>query len=167
MSEMIEHFASKYGLFLCVECGKCVAVCPIGEVFDNFSYEVSPRGVIEKILIDPEIPEDDSMWFCLTCDLCTDLCPAGVRFRDFVEVARQWMIKTGVTQHGSFCDSCGTYLYPLHTLEYVKQTLGENTEEILRLCPSCRRYELGEKVKTLLPGKHKVSTAQSQMGDNQ
>jgi heterodisulfide reductase subunit C len=166
MSEMIEQLASKYGLFLCVECGKCVAICPIGEIFNNFSYEISPRGVIERIMIDPEIPEDDSLWFCLTCDLCTDLCPAGVRFRDFVEVTRQWLIKTGITQYGSFCENCGKYLYPRYILEYMKQTLGDEAEEFLRLCPSCRRYEIGEKLKTLLPGKRKVSSPRVQVGDN-
>ena len=167
MSEVIEQLASKYGLFLCVECGKCVAVCPIGDIFNNFSYEVSPRGIIERILIDPEIPEDDSLWFCLTCDLCTELCPAGVRFRDFIEVTRQWLIENGVTRYGSFCDSCGTYLYPQYILEYAKQTLGENTEELLRLCPRCRRYEIGSKVKTLLPGKQKVRAQRAQEEENQ
>jgi heterodisulfide reductase subunit C len=163
----IEQLADQYGLFLCVECGKCVAVCPIGEIFNNFSYEVSPRGVIERILIDPELPEDDSLWFCLTCDLCTNLCPAGVRFRDFIEVARQWLIKNGVTQYGSFCDSCGAYLYPRYILEYMKQTLGENTEELLRLCPRCRRYEIGGTLKKLLPGKQKISTPRAHVEDNQ
>lgn len=163
----IEQLADQYGLTLCVECGKCVAICPIGEVFTDYSYEVSPRGVIERILIDPEVPQDDSMWFCLTCDLCTDLCPAGVRFRDFVEVARQWVIKTGITQHGSFCESCGVYLHPQYILEYVKQTLGDNTEEILKLCPRCRRYKIGGTLKTLVPGRFKVNTPPSHMGGNQ
>ena len=162
----IEQLTSEYGLFLCVECGKCVAVCPIGEVFNNFPYEVSPRGLIERLMIDPEIPEDDSLWFCLTCDLCTDLCPAGVRFRDFVQVLRQWLIEKGVTQYGSFCDNCGAYLYPQHTFEYMIQTLGENSEELLSLCPRCRRYEIGEKVKTLLPGKQRVSIQQVRLGDD-
>jgi Fe-S oxidoreductase len=157
MSNVIEQLASEYGLFLCVGCGKCVAVCPIGEIYNDFPYEVSPRGVIERLVIDSEIPEDDSLWFCLTCDLCTDLCPAGVRFRDFVEVARQWLIKDGVTQYGSFCDSCGTYLNPRYVLEYMEETLGEKSEELLRLCPRCRQYKIGGKLKALLPGKHKVN----------
>lgn len=151
MSDLIMQLINRYGLTLCVECGKCAAVCPIGEIFNSFSYEISPRGVIERILVDPELPEDDSLWFCLTCDLCTNLCPAGVRFRDFIEVARQCLIKAGVTQHGLFCDRCGTYLYPRIILPYLKQTLGEDMEEHLRLCPSCRRYNIGAKIKNLLP----------------
>lgn len=156
MSDAIERLASQYGLFLCVECGKCVAVCPMGEIFDDFSYEVSPRGVIERVLLDSEIPKDSQFWFCLTCDLCTNLCPAGVRFRDFIEAARWLTVEAGVTGYGSFCRNCGAYLCPRHTVEYLKQTLGEATEELLTLCPRCRQYDFGERVKALAPGKLKV-----------
>jgi heterodisulfide reductase subunit C len=162
----IEKLADQYGLYLCMECGKCVAVCPMQEIYTHVSYEISPRGVIERLLMDPEIPEDDSLWFCLTCDLCTDLCPAGVRFSDFIEGARQWLIKNGVTKYGSFCENCGAYLYPRYILEYMEETLGENAEELLRLCPRCRRYEIGAKVKALLPGKQKVNTQQVYMREN-
>ncbi|HEY44704.1 MAG TPA: 4Fe-4S dicluster domain-containing protein [Anaerolineae bacterium] len=163
---MIESLASKYGLYLCVECGKCVAICPMGEIYTHVSYEISPRGIIERILLDPEIPEDDCLWFCLTCDLCTNLCPAGVRFRDFVEVARQVAIKNGITEYSSFCDGCGTYLYPEHILGYLKQELGETAEELLTLCPRCRRYDFGEKLKAQIPGKRKVGSLEVETGDS-
>jgi heterodisulfide reductase subunit C len=162
----IEKLADQYGLFLCVECGKCVAVCPMEEIYTQVSYEMSPRGIIERILLDPELPEDDCMWFCLTCDLCTNLCPAGVRFRDFVEVIRQVAMKTGVTEYSSFCESCGTYLYPQHILAHLKQVLDGNTEELLRHCPRCRRYEIGGKVKAQLPGKRQVGSPTMQIGNN-
>ncbi|MBE9506483.1 MAG: 4Fe-4S dicluster domain-containing protein [Chloroflexi bacterium] len=166
MSDIVERLASEYGLFLCVECGKCVAVCPMGEIFDDFSYEVSPRGVIERVLLDFETPEDSRFWFCLTCDLCTNLCPAGVRFRDFVETARRLTIEAGGTEHGSFCHNCGAYLWPRHTVEYLKQTLGEASEELLMLCPRCRKYNFGEKVKALVPGSRKVHARQAQAGES-
>lgn len=152
ISEAIERLARRYELVLCVECGKCVAVCPMGELFDDFSYEVSPRGVIEGILLRTEKLGDGRLWFCLTCNLCTDLCPAGVRFRDFVEAVRGLTIKAGITEHGVCCRNCNVYLWPQHTIEYLKRTLGEAAEEILTLCPRCRQYDLGEKVKALLPG---------------
>ncbi|HEY46101.1 MAG: hypothetical protein AMJ88_12575 [Anaerolineae bacterium SM23_ 63] len=162
----IEQLADQYGLFLCVECGKCVAVCPMGEIYTHVSYEASPRGIIERILLDPGIPEDDSLWFCLTCDLCTDLCPAGVRFRDFVEAIRQVAMKTGITEYSSFCDSCGTYLYPQHILEYLKQALGEPAEKLLTLCTRCRRYHFGIKLKAQMPGKRKVGSPKVQIGNS-
>jgi ferredoxin len=152
----VERLVNQYGLFLCVECGKCVAVCPMGEIFDDFSYEVSPRGIIERALLNLEVIEDSRFWFCLTCDLCTDLCPAGVRFRDFVEAIRLMAIESGMREHGLFCRNCGAYLWPWHTVNYLRQKLGEAAEEFLTLCPKCRQYEFGEKVKALAPGSRKV-----------
>ncbi|MGA9348536.1 MAG: 4Fe-4S dicluster domain-containing protein [Anaerolineae bacterium] len=165
MSDAIERLANQYGLSFCVECGKCVAVCPMGEIFDDFSYEVSPRGVIERALLDLEIMEDARLWFCLTCDLCTNLCPAGVRFRDFVEASRWLTIEAGAGVYGSFCRNCGAYLWPQHTVEYLKKTLGEAAEKLLTLCPRCRQYDFGDKVKALAPGSRKVHTQVAQVGE--
>jgi heterodisulfide reductase subunit C len=130
----------------------------MGEIFDDFSYEVSPRGVIEAVLIEGAVEtlNTDGFWFCLTCDLCTNLCPAGVRFRDFVEAIRCIAIESGMTEQSLFCRNCGAYLWPGHTVKYLKQTLGEASEELLTLCPTCRQYGFGEKVKTLEPGSRKV-----------
>lgn len=161
--QKIELLVEQYDLSFCVECGKCVAVCPMGEIFDDFSYEVSPRGVIERALLGLEILEHVGVWFCLTCDLCTDLCPAGVRFRDFVEAVRQLTIEAGFTEHGSFCQECGAYICPRHTVEYLKQSLGKVAEELLTICPSCRRYSFGEKVRGLASGSRKVYIRRAQV----
>lgn len=163
----VEQLAEHYRLFLCVECGKCVAVCPMGEIFDDFSYEVSPRGVIEAILVEGDVEElrANRIWVCLTCDLCTNLCPAGVLFCDFIEAVRLMAIESGVTEHCLFCRNCGTYLEPWHTVKYMKQTLGEAAEELLTLCPKCRQYDFGEKVKALTPGNRKVNSQLSETGN--
>jgi heterodisulfide reductase subunit C len=79
-------------------------------IFGDLSYESSPRRIIEGVLADSIVPEDNWLWFCLTCNLCTDLCPMGVCLRDFIEAARRLLIEAGVTEHGSFCRDCGTYL---------------------------------------------------------
>ncbi len=165
MPDDIGRLADEYGLSLCVECGKCVAVCPMGEIFDDFSYEVSPRGVIESALLNLDVPDDGRLWFCLTCDLCTDLCPAGVRFRDFVEAVRRLTIAAGDTAYASFCHNCGAYLWPVHTVEYLKQKLGEAGEELLTLCPRCRQYGFGERMKGLIPGSRRVHAAGGQTGE--
>jgi len=164
MADALEQVINRYGLALCVECGKCVAACPMGEVFDDFCYEVSPRGVIEAALIDGEgaILGGDRLWFCLTCDLCTDLCPAGVRFRDFVEASRWLAIGSGVKEHSQFCRHCGSYLWPVHTVEYLKGMLGEAAEGTLTLCPRCRRYEFGAKAKAQLPGSRRPHPRQAE-----
>lgn len=164
----IEQLAGQYGLFLCVDCGKCVAVCPMGEIFSDFSYEVSPRGVIEAVLIEGivEVLNADWFWFCLTCDLCTDMCPAGVRFRDFVEAIRIIAIGSGVTEYSLFCRNCGIYLWPCHTVAHVKQTLGEAAEELITLCPKCRQYDFGEKVKAMVSGNRKVTPQEAKTAED-
>jgi ferredoxin len=120
-------------------------------IFDDFSYEISPRGVIEAVLVEGDIEtlSTDRFWYCLTCDLCTDLCPAGVRFRDFVQAFRHLALESGVMDHGSFCRNCGTYLQPQRVTDYMDEALGKFTEEFLTLCPTCRKYDLAGKIKTL------------------
>jgi Fe-S oxidoreductase len=128
------------------------------EIFEDFSYEVSPRGIVEKALFGFDLLTDVGIWFCLTCEVCTELCPAGVRFRDFVGGVRALAIEVGVTEHGLFCERCGKFVVPLHTAEYIEGKLnGENAAgEYLRLCPSCRRYEFTAKLKDMRPGKSRV-----------
>jgi heterodisulfide reductase subunit C len=165
MSNAMERLASQYRLFLCMQCGTCVAACPMWQIFDDFSHKVSPRMVVARATRGLEKLEHVGIWFCLTCDLCTDLCPAGVRFRDFAEAARQLAIEEGITEHGSFCCKCGAYLWPLHTVQYLKQMLGETSEELLTLCPKCRRHDFGNKVKALTPGSRRVYTEERQVGE--
>jgi heterodisulfide reductase subunit C len=104
------------GAMLCVECGKCASACPMTEIFEDFSYEVSPRGIVEKALFGFELLTDVGIWFCLTCDVCTEICPAGVRFRDFVQGVRALAIEQGVTERGLFCERCGKFVVSMHTL---------------------------------------------------
>lgn len=133
-----------------------VAACPMAEIFEDFSYRVSPRGIIERALLDLDILQEVGLWFCLACDLCTDLCPAGVKYRDFVEGARRLALEEGLTEQGLFCQRCGRYFLLLHTLEYLRERLGEVTDGYLALCPHCRRYEWGGRVKEMVPGSRRV-----------
>jgi heterodisulfide reductase subunit C len=139
---------------LCVECGKCTSACPMTEIFEDFSYDVSPRGIVEKALLGFDLLTDVGIWFCLTCDVCTELCPAGVRFRDFVGGVRALAIEEGLTDHGVFCERCGKFVVPLHTVEYVQGKVSDQeAQDYLRLCPSCRRYEFTARVKDMHPGR--------------
>jgi heterodisulfide reductase subunit C len=146
------------GAYFCVECGKCTSACPMTEIFEDFSYEASPRGIVEKALLGFDLLTDVGIWLCLTCDVCTELCPAGVRFRDFVQGVRAAAVEEGITEHGAFCERCGKFVVPLHTAEYIRQKVkGDHAaDEYLRLCPSCRQYEFTAKVKDLRPGRSRV-----------
>jgi heterodisulfide reductase subunit C len=143
---------------LCVECGKCASACPMTEIFEDFSYEVSPRGIVEKALLGFDLLTDVGIWFCLGCDVCTQLCPAGVAFRDFVQGVRTLAIEDGLTEHGLFCERCGRFVVPVHTVEYIQGKVKgrDGAREYLRLCPSCRQYELTARWKEMRPGRSRV-----------
>lgn len=151
-SDHIEVLVNQHNLHCCVQCGKCVAVCPMGQIFDDFCYEVSPRGIIELATLNYGTPESDHLWYCLTCDLCTDMCPMGVNIRDFVESMRRLALDRGDREHAFFCRSCNVYLSPAHTLEYLLQVLGNSAEEYLTQCNKCRKESFGKKVKGIRPG---------------
>jgi hypothetical protein len=65
---------------------------------------------------------------------------------DFVEGVRALAMEQGVTEHGLFCERCGKFVVPMHTVEY------------LCLCPQCRQYELTEHLKDMRPGRSRVKT---------
>lgn len=135
-------------LSLCVECGKCVASCPMAEFYGKFSFVFSARGVIKKALLGLDMLNDPNIWFCLECELCAQLCPAGVKYAEFVEDVRQLAISEGITDNSVVCPRCGRYYAPLPVLERLKEILtgmgyaGEFTE----LCEECRRADVAEKV---------------------
>jgi heterodisulfide reductase subunit C len=87
MSNTIDEIINEAKLFYCVECGKCVGACPMREVYEEFSYELSPRCINKKALLGfdiLDIVKGKEIWFCLGCTVCTEICPAGVRYAEFV-----------------------------------------------------------------------------------
>ena len=135
-------------LSLCVECGKCVASCPMAEFYDRFSFLFSARGIIKKALLGLDILKDSNIWFCLECDVCARLCPAGVKYAEFVEDIRQLAISEGITENSAVCPRCGRYYIPLPTKERLKEILAGSglAGEFIELCPQCRRDDMAEKL---------------------
>lgn len=87
--------------FLCLECGKCTAVCPIS--VHNGSY--SPRRLLaEGVFYDAkELVSDSLLWSCLTCRLCSQRCPVDVKFSEYMRDMRAEAAslgKTGNASHG-------------------------------------------------------------------
>jgi len=131
---------------------------PHGGDIEDFTYEASRPGMVDKALLAVDLLVDLGVWFCLTGDVCTDLCPAGVRFRDVVQGVRAVAVEEGITEHGAFCERCGRFVVPVNTVQYIQGTLkgAEAAEEYLRLCPSFRRYEFTARVKDMRPGRSRV-----------
>lgn len=80
--------------FLCLECGKCTAVCPISKYNNSFS----PRRMIaEGLFYGPDnLLNDRLLWSCLTCRLCSQRCPVDVEFSGMMRDYRAEAYKAGM-----------------------------------------------------------------------
>jgi Fe-S oxidoreductase len=76
-------------VLLCLECGKCTAICPA----HRGNPEFTPRGLVKQGILmneDGEGPltSDSSMWHCITCGLCKEVCYSDVNIPAFVRAIR-------------------------------------------------------------------------------
>jgi len=66
---------------MCVECGKCTAVCPVAAVNPEFA----PRLLAMRALFGGEsLLEGLEIWRCDLCGACNAFCPYGVDFVGFI-----------------------------------------------------------------------------------
>jgi Fe-S oxidoreductase len=88
MIEDIREIIDKNRVWLCIDCGKCGAVCPISR-WESRAF-TSPRLLIEKTIQGQleDVMDDPLFWSCLICKQCTQLCPSDVHFTEFVRDAR-------------------------------------------------------------------------------
>ena len=151
MARSVDEIINDKKVFYCVECGKCVAVCPMAEVYQEFAYELSPRGINKRALLGfdvLDILKDKKIWFCLGCTACTEICPAGVKYAEFIESLRLLAIEEGNTDYCVKCKRCGDYYIPTPILDNMRDNLAQKglSCELLDQCPKCRKYDLVKKV---------------------
>ena len=124
------------GAFQCVECGKCVALCPMAETSPGFSRVKSPRGVVQQALRGmDDMPGVDS---CLQCRSCSQTCPAGVDVAGLIADLRRLQARAKL----SLCSCCGAPLLPADAGRYVEGAVNAGFEGEIgyaSLCPACRR----------------------------
>jgi Fe-S oxidoreductase len=140
--ERILRIAKESGIDRCVECGRCTAVCPMAEMYVNFSVAMSPRGVIKKALTGKALAADKNLWYCAECNAGTDACPQQVSCRDLVRGMRRMVLEEGKVEGMSLCPCCGEPFLALAVEEFVLGRLKEeppNVKEWLKLCTACRR----------------------------
>jgi heterodisulfide reductase subunit C len=147
--EEIEKLIEEYRLGRCFECGKCTASCPMAGFFGSIEYGQSPRGIIEKALLNADLVTDDAIWYCLTCEVCTKGCPSGVYFRDFIEALRRLALQRGHDRYGARCRRCGGYFLPTITQKELIKKLDRDSDslEFLFFCPVCRRRAFSPRIK--------------------
>ena len=150
----IKQCTSKNNLNLCLECGKCSAVCPMLDFYGEYEYRRSPRGVVERLSLAPEdIEEEEALWYCLTCQECTFFCPSGVDFQSFMMELRELLLERGHKKYAVFCHVCGEYLMPKKEFEYLQKDpdKGKHLGELLAVCPRCKKTGYAEVLHRVAP----------------
>jgi Fe-S oxidoreductase len=140
--ESLRRIEKESGIDHCVECGRCTAVCPMAEMYVNFSIAMSPRGIIKKALTGEALAADRNLWYCTECNAGTDACPQQVSCRDLVRGLRRLALAAGNPEEMSLCPSCGEPFLAIPVEEFVLVRLKEeppNVKNWLKLCPACRR----------------------------
>jgi heterodisulfide reductase subunit C len=135
----VKQYAGVYG---CVECGRCVAVCPMADMYVNFSIAMSPRGVIKKALVGEDLIRDKNIWYCTECNAGTDVCPQGVSCRDLIHGLREIAMAGDAMDDAKYCTCCQKPFVAVPVEDFVFARLRNeqpNVLKILELCPSCRR----------------------------
>ncbi|MEI8172052.1 MAG: 4Fe-4S dicluster domain-containing protein [Deltaproteobacteria bacterium] len=126
----------------CVECGRCVAACPMAEMYANFSIEMSPRGIIKKTLIGDSVVDDQNIWYCTECNAGTDTCPQGVSCRDLIRKLREAAVSENLPENAKPCKCCGKTFVAIPVENFVYGRLKDeppNVFGMLDICPPCRR----------------------------
>ena len=152
MTDSINRIIKEAKLFCCIECGKCVAACPMGKIDGEFPFESFPRVILRKALLGYGFLEKRELWLCYSCKVCSEICPKGVRYREFIEAIRLLAIEGGIIDHCSFCERCGKYFLPTPQLDNIRGEMEKRklSNEFLNLCPKCRRYDFLDRVKKTL-----------------
>ncbi len=158
LSKEIQELIDKNHLNMCLECGKCSAVCPMVAFYGgDFVYKRSSRSIAERLCFDPKGIYDEAIWYCLACKECTFFCPSGVDFQDFMMDLRNLLISKGHTEHAHFCSKCGGYMMPKMQIRTLKKNLN-GTGDLLYECPHCSRNRQAEVLRRLSPKGRRINT---------
>lgn len=140
LKQAIQTLMETNRLNLCVECGKCSAICPMVNFYGEYVHNRCTRSIVERLYFDPESIDDEALWYCWACTECTFFCPSGVDFQSFMTAFRQLLVSNGYGEHARFCKVCGTYMMPNRQLEYLEATLDrKGNAELLFECPNCKK----------------------------
>ncbi len=140
--QAVNRINREAGIYACVECGRCTAVCPMAEMYTTFSVAMSPRGIIKKAIMGEDLIHDVNLWYCTECNAGTDVCPQGVSCRDLVRGLREIAVKEGLGDKAQICPRCGERFVAVPVEEFVLSRLAaeaHGVHELLKVCPACRR----------------------------
>ncbi|MBN2033492.1 MAG: 4Fe-4S dicluster domain-containing protein [Deltaproteobacteria bacterium] len=140
LNDRIQELIEANHLHLCVECGKCSAVCPMVNFYGEYVPNRCTRSVVERLRFGTDFVDDEALWYCWACKECTFFCPSGVDFQSFMTGFRLLLVSHGYREQAHFCSVCGAYLMPKKQLECLEATMNDKpNKELLYECPKCKK----------------------------
>jgi heterodisulfide reductase subunit C2 len=90
--EMIKEISGE-DVFVCYQCGKCTAGCPMADNMD-----IMPNQIIRLLQIGAfdELLEHNAQWLCASCQTCTSRCPKGVDLARIMEAVRILLLRQNI-----------------------------------------------------------------------
>lgn len=84
LAESVER-STHQNPYLCYQCLRCSAGCPMAEHFDRLPSEVM-RAIQEG---DASVAESRTVWLCASCQTCNTRCPQGLDIPGIIDHFRQ------------------------------------------------------------------------------
>lgn len=80
-------------VFLCYQCGKCTAGCPVAEEMD-----LKPNQVIRALQygLKEDVLTSKTIWLCASCETCTTRCPQGIDIAHLMDFLREKSLHDGI-----------------------------------------------------------------------
>ncbi|MEM2983521.1 MAG: 4Fe-4S dicluster domain-containing protein [Candidatus Bathyarchaeia archaeon] len=148
MEDEIMRLAHQWNLNFCIQCGRCSSSCPMRSIYHEYTKDMAPRRIVQKVLLNQGTSLEVDIWYCLTCRLCAIRCNQGVRFREFIKGLREIFIGHHIINMGHICRHCRRYLIPSPAMAFIHRRLSKDMDmELIDSCPSCRRRLHGERQK--------------------
>lgn len=145
IKKRMEDILNATGARGCVQCGKCVAVCPMSAMYPDFGWEMSPRGIIRRALTYDELLQDPAIWYCTGCNAGTDVCPEGVSCRDLIRGLRQLAVETGLAPQTRNCAICGAPFVARPVEAFMRLRLNGKVGDYLETCSVCRQRRYAQR----------------------
>lgn len=94
-SEFVKKIKELSGqnLYVCYQCGKCSAGCPIVD-----SMDILPNQIARLIQLGEEktVLDSKTIWLCAACLQCMSRCPKGVDIAKVMDACRTILLRKGL-----------------------------------------------------------------------
>ncbi len=90
---MNKALVEKYGLFACIQCGRCSSGCPVSL---NSAFNI--RRLVRELVVREDqksVSESSRLWGCSTCSTCSVRCPRGLKPHEVIIGLRSGLVEEG------------------------------------------------------------------------